>query len=304
MSIPPLVACIVAVVLYALGGSGRVGSHHRGRLWREASFYLGVATVFVVLQPPFDNWADTSFTMHMAQHVLLLTVAPPLLALGRPWPRMWMPFPARARRGVARGLARGRWSAPLRLVTRTLTRPPVAVAVLTAVLVTWHLPWFYGAAVRNEGIHLLEHASFVGAALLFWGPMLDAPPVRARIDHLWRAVWFVAAAVPGWILAIVLAYAANPIYPVYSTLEHRTFGLSAISDQQLAAGIMWVPGSLVYGIAFFFSIYRWLEPEGKGRGDRFETFAQPRGRTQRQEPVPVATSMPEPEPRPEELSWT
>ena len=70
---------MVAAVLYALGGVGRVGAGPRGRQWRESAFYLGVLTVFVALEPPFDNWADTSFAMHMAQHVLLLTAAPPLL---------------------------------------------------------------------------------------------------------------------------------------------------------------------------------------------------------------------------------
>jgi putative membrane protein len=266
VSVPPLAFCVVAVALYALGGRGR----HR-RL-REACFYLGIAVLFVVLEPPFDNWADTSFAMHMTQHVFLLTVVPPLLVLGRPWPRMWMPFPAAARRSVARGLARGRWSAPLRVSARTLTRPPVAVAALTAALVGWHLPYLYGAAVRNEGVHLLEHTCFFAAALLFWGPLLDAPPVRARIGHLRRCGWFVAAAVPGWILAIVLAYAHHPLYPVYASLPHRAFGLSASDDQALAAGIMWVPGSLAYLVAAIVAFYRWLEPTA--------------------------------EPRPEELSWT
>ncbi|MGH3009760.1 MAG: cytochrome c oxidase assembly protein [Gaiellaceae bacterium] len=267
MSVPALVFCVAATALYALGGRGR-------RRWiREACFYLGIATLFVVLEPPFDNWADTSFALHMTQHVFLLTVVPPLLVLGRPWPRMWMPFPAAARRAAARGLALGHWSAPLRLAARTLTRPPVAVAALTAALVAWHLPYLYGAAVRNEGVHLLEHACFLGAALLFWGPLLDAPPIRSRLDHLRRCGWFVAAAVPGWILAIVLAYAHHPLYPVYASLHHRAFGLSASGDQALAAGIMWVPGSLVYLVAAIVAFYRWLEPTV-------------------------------PEPRPEELSWT
>src|SRR5207248_8822114 len=128
-------------------GRRRLRRRRFQRSLREACFYLGIATMLVVLEPPFDDWADTSFAMHMTQHVLLLTVVPPLLVLGRPWPRMWMPFPARARRAAARGLALGRWSAPLRLVARTLTRPPVAVAVLTAVLVAWHIPSMYGAAV-------------------------------------------------------------------------------------------------------------------------------------------------------------
>jgi putative membrane protein len=272
MSVPPLVFCVTAAGLYSLGGRGR----HR---WlREACFYAGIATMFVVLEPPFDDWADTSFAMHMMQHVFLLTVVPPLVVLGRPWPRMWMPFPARARRAAARGLALGRWSAPLRLVARTLTRPPVAVAAIATVLVVWHIPWLYGAAVAHEDVHLLEHACFVVAALLFWAPLLDAPPVRSRIDHLRRTGWFVAAAVPGWILAIVLAYASHPLYPVYSDLPHRAFGLSASGDQALAAGIMWVPGSLAYLVVAVLSFYRWLEPGAA-------------------EQTPL-------EPRPEELSWT
>jgi cytochrome c oxidase assembly factor CtaG len=192
---------------------------------------------------------------------------------------MWMPFPARARRFAARGLARGRWSAPLRLAARTLTKPPVALAVLAIVLALWHLPSLYGAAVQHEGIHLLEHTCFVVAALLYWGPLLEAPPIQARIDHIRRAGWFAAGAVPGWILAIILANAAHPLYPVYATLDHRAFGLSPLADQQIAAGVMWVPGSIAYFVCFIVFIYHWLEPG-------------------------PAETPPAVEPRPEELSWT
>jgi putative membrane protein len=277
VSVPPLVVCAAAAALYALGGRGRVGGSGRGRRRRETSFYGGVLVLLVALEPPFDTLADTSFAMHMAQHVLLLTAAPPLLVLGRPWPRMWMPFPPQARRAAARGLARGRWSAPLRLAARTLTRPPVALALMSGAMAAWHVPSLYGAAVDSEAIHVLEHVCFVGTALLFWGPLLEAPPIQARVDHLRRAVWFGLAALPGWVLAIVLAYASKPLYPVYASLSHRAFGLSALGDQQIAAGVMWVPGSLAYTIAFVYYIYRWLEP---------------------------GTEAPRREPRPEELSWT
>ena len=144
-------------------------------------------------------------------------------------------------------------------------------------LAVWHLPALYGAAVDNEGVHVLEHACFLAASLLLWGPLLEAPPVRARIDHLRRAAWFAAAALPGWILAIVLAYASRPLYDVYASLPHRAGGLTPVGDQQLAAGVMWVPGSLAYFVAFVVFVYRWLEP---------------------------GAEEPAREPRPEELSWT
>lgn len=274
MSAPPLLACVAAAALYALGGRGRVGGSSRARRLREWAFYAGLAVTLLALEPPFDGLADRSFAVHMCQHVLLLTVAPPLLVLGRPWPRLWLPFPHPARRGLARGLARGRWSAPLRLAGRLATRPAAALALMSAALGVWHVPALYDAAVRSEGIHVLEHVTFVGTALLYWGPLLEAPPVRARIDHLRRAGWFAAALLPGWVLAVVLAFATTPLYGAYVTAR-RPAGLGALADQQLAAGVMWVPGSLAYLIAAVYAFYRWLEP-------------------------PPAALVP----RPEELSWT
>jgi cytochrome c oxidase assembly factor CtaG len=132
----------------------------------------------------------------------------------------------------------------------------------------WHVPQLYDAAARTEWIHVLEHVCFVAPALVFWGALLDAPPVRARIDDLHRSLYFAAAMVPMWILAIVLAFAPAPIYAAYPSL----------TDQQLGAGVMWVPGSFTYFIAAFFFFYRWLEPG--------------------------TMEMPTAEPRPEELSWT
>jgi putative membrane protein len=246
-----LVVCLGAAALYALGGRGRT------RILRELAFYGGVAAALVVLVPPFDGWADTSFALHMTQHVVLLTVAPPLVVLGRPWPRLWLAFPLPARRAVARALAGSR---AFRLAGRTLRRPPVALALMTGALAAWHVPALYSAAVEHESLHALEHVCFVATALLYWGVLLEVPPVRGRIDHLHRAAWFGAALVPGWILAIVLAFASTPLYDAYATLPHRPGGLSALADQQVAAGVMWVPGSLAYLVAAIVAFYRWLEP--------------------------------------------
>ena len=256
----PLVVCGTAAALSALGRRGRP------RVWREVSFYSGVVLTFVVLEPPFDDWADSWLSVHMSQHIVLMTVVPPLVVLGRPWPRMWLPFPLRARRALGRTLAH---SPSFRRGAGFLTRPWVALAVQSAMVALWHVPQLYDAAARNEWIHILEHVCFVVPALVFWGAVLDAAPVRARIDHLHRAIWFTAAMVPSWILAVVLAFASAPVYSAYPST----------TDQQLAAGIMWVPGSLAYFVAAVAAFYRWLEPG-------------------------AADAPPALEPRPEELSWT
>ncbi|HET8752209.1 MAG TPA: cytochrome c oxidase assembly protein [Gaiellaceae bacterium] len=256
----PLVVCGTAAVLYALGRRGKL------RLWREASFYSGVVLAFVVLERPFDDWADSWLSVHMTQHIVLMTVVPPLVVWGRPWPRMWLPFPLAARRAVGGALSR---SPSFRRGAGFLRRPWVALALQSAMVGVWHVPQLYDAAARNEWIHVLEHVCFVAPALVFWGALLDAPPVRARIDDLHRAVWFTAAMIPSWILAIVLAFATAPVYGAYTSM----------TDQQVAAGVMWVPGSLTYFVAALIAFYRWLEP----------------GATE----APPAV-----EPRPEELSWT
>jgi putative membrane protein len=277
MSVPPFVVCAAAAALYALGGRGRTGSASRSRRWRELSFYAGVLVLLAALEPPFDTFADTSFAIHMGQHVLLLTVAPPLLVLGRPWPRMWMPFPPQARRAAVREIALGRWSAPLRRLVAVVTKPPVAIVLMGAALGIWHIPRLYDAAAGNTWIHFSEHVAFFVAAMLVWWPLLEAAPVQARTDHLRRALWFGLAAVPGWILAIVLAYSSTPLYPAYAHLAHRAFGLGPLGDQQVGAGVMWVPGSASFLLAFIYFVYRWLEPDA---------------------------AVHRPEPRPEELSWT
>jgi cytochrome c oxidase assembly factor CtaG len=70
----------------------------------------------------------------------------------------------------------------------------------------------------------------------------------------------VLAMIPGWVLAIVLAFAQAPLY-AYASLGHRPGGISALADQQLAAGVMWVPGSVPYVLAACWFLYAWLTPE-------------------------------------------
>jgi cytochrome c oxidase assembly factor CtaG len=242
----PFLVCVLLAMLYARGG--RRG---RGRSrWRAAAFYGGIATIVLALDTPLDAYADRLFWVHMTQHVLLLTVAPPLLVLGRPWPRLWQPLPRTAQVIGARAFRAG---APL-------AHPTVALVLITVDVGVWHVPALYNATLTNNLIHQVEHLSFVLTGILFWAAMLGAPPLRARLNGLKRSLYFVLALTPNWILAIVLAYARSPLY-AYGALHHRPGGISALADQQLAAGVMWVPGSIAYVVAAGWSFYLWLVSE-------------------------------------------
>ena len=88
-----------------LGSRGAAAGHSR---CEAASFFAGLLTIVIALDSPIDAYADQLFWVHMLQHVLLLTVAPPLILLGRPWPRMWRALPLESRRRSART-----WPGPL-----------------------------------------------------------------------------------------------------------------------------------------------------------------------------------------------
>ena len=229
------------------------------RRGRAPPFYAGRSRSSSSSTPRSTARPIGSSALHMPQHVLLLTVAPPLLVLGRAWPRLWLPLSARRK---ARGGAR-----PRRLDGVSARRPRPAEAR--------RLPRpddDRACALAHPGrstTRPCETRAFICSSTrassprrsLFWGSLLETPPVRARIDHLRRAGWFAAALLPSWTLAVVLGFASSPLYTAYASIPHRTGGLSALADQQLAAGAMWVPGSLAFTIAAVAAFYQWLAPE-------------------------------------------
>lgn len=250
---PALVYVVLAGTLYTLGSRGR----NKPLPLQALAFYASLLTIVIAVDSPIDYYSDQLFWVHMVQHILLLTVAPPLMLLGRPWPRMWRVLPLRPRTKIARGLALSPWMAPV----RALSRPMVAWVLFNATVVGWHIPAAYDAALVNGGIHLVEHAMFFFAGLLFWARVIDPGPLRPRLVWPMRIAYTAGTMVVGWLLAITLVMVGHPLYHAYAVLPSRPGGISAMADQQIAAGVMWVPGSLAYAITFIIGFYRWLEPD-------------------------------------------
>lgn len=250
---PSLVYVVLAAGLYILGSRGR----GRPRPREALAFFGGLLTIVIALDSPIDAYADRLFWVHMLQHVLLLTIAPPLFLLGRPWPRMWRALPLGPRTRVARTLVRAVWTAPL----RALARPIPAWILFNATVLLWHLPAAYNLTLTNGVVHALQHAMFFFFGLLFWARVIDPGPLRPRLVWPVRMAYTAGAMVVGWALAITLVVIQHPIYPHYAALLVRPGGLTAMEDQQIAGGIMWVPGSLAYGFTFLAGAYRWLDPD-------------------------------------------
>ena len=170
---PSLLYVGLAAGLYLLGSRGR----GRPTAFQASAFFAGLLTLVIALDSPIDAYANVLFWVHMLQHVLLLTVAPPLILLGRPWPRMWRALPLGPRTQIARTVAGAGWTAPL----RALARPLPAWILFNATIIVWHLPALYDATLTNGAVHALEHTMFFFTGLLFWARLIDPGPLRPRL---------------------------------------------------------------------------------------------------------------------------
>jgi cytochrome c oxidase assembly factor CtaG len=268
---PSLIYVGLAAVLYWVGGvregsgggpfrrASGAGRAKNERLLRELSFAGGLLTIPIALCSPIDYYSDQWFWVHMGQHILLLTVAPPLILLGRPWPRMWRAIPREVRTPLGRGLAQSPAAMPL----RWLARPVPAWTLFNVDMLIWHVPKFYDLTLQYQWIHNCEHTLFFFTGLLFWAHIVDPGPIRARLNWALRTVYVIGAMIVGWILAIALVIDPKTLYSHYANLYHPPGGLTALGDQQVAGGMMWVAGSISYTVAVIYAFSRWVEPQAQ-----------------------------------------
>ncbi len=198
--------------------------------WRIGGFVAGVVVLWVALLSPLHELGDQYLlSAHMVQHLLLTLVAPPLLLLASPG---WLLRPALRSRSVLRAV---RW----------ITLPVVAFIVFNAVLVFWHVPFFYDLTLEERSVHITEHLMFVATAMVMWWPVLSPLPELPRASYLVQMAYlFLLPTLPS-ILGAVITFADDVIYSWYATAP-RVWGISPHTDQQLGGIIMWIPGGLVF----------------------------------------------------------
>jgi cytochrome c oxidase assembly factor CtaG len=242
-----LVWLIVAETLYvrALRVLGRRGvSVPRGQvvLW-----HLGLGLQAIALLSPIGSLADELLTAHMAEHILLADLGAPLLLAGLRNPVLAFFLP----RDVLVPLARRR---RLRAAFRTLRKPLVAIPVYTVVLYGWHLGFAFEGAVRNELVHVAQHASFIFAGVIVWWSALE-PKRRQLHGDLWKIGYILGARMIGMFLGMAFVLIREPVYGgVYGTGERR--GISALADQQTAGAMMVAVDLLIMAFALCFFFYR------------------------------------------------
>ena len=210
-----------------------------------ASFAIGWGTMAVALLSPIATLSERLFSVHMTQHELLMLVAAPLIAIGRPLVPMLWALPHRWRTWISTASP----GDALRLASS-----PLAVFVLHAMaLWIWHLPFLYDAAVLDDRVHLFQHVCFTATAALFWWGL-----IRGRYGRSGYGIAFIyifATALHSGGLGALLAFSNRAWYPLY---VQRANGGDAIADQQLGGLIMWVPAGVLLMLIALAMFAAWL----------------------------------------------
>jgi putative membrane protein len=218
--------------------------------WQAAAFYAGLVVLVIALISPLDAASEQLFSAHMIQHELMMAVAAPLLIVGKPLVVMLWAVPVRARRALGQATQSAIWRRPWQL----LSRPFDAWLIHALVIWIWHVPYLFQATLHNDAVHALQHASFLGSALLFWWAIVH-PRRRAALGL--SVIYLFTTAVHTAVLGALMTFARAPWYPEYAN-GAAAWGLTPLDDQQLAGLIMWIPAGLVYLVAALLIVRRWL----------------------------------------------
>src|SRR5450631_512044 len=210
--------------------------------WRVACFFAGLATLWIAIASPLDALGGMLLFAHMAQHLILMSVAPPLILLGAPVVPLLRGLPrwfVRDTLGPFFGIR------SLHQAGQFLTRPIVCWLAMNIAYIGWHLVPAYELALRSSTWHEAEHACFFFSCILFWWPVILPWPSVARGSRWIMLPYLVSADLVNTALSAFFCFAGRVLYPTYVQAP-RLFGLSALQDQIAAGALMWVIGSTIF----------------------------------------------------------
>lgn len=253
---PTIQVPVLVVAVLWIAAVRRVNAAHPATpvpVRRSVAFFAAMGVLEVALQSGIERYDDVLFLDHMIQHVLLIMVVAPLVVMSGP-----ITLALRA----ARPEIRRRYLLPMlhSRIIRVVGHPVVAWILFAAVLWGTHFSPFFNAALDDQNIHDLEHAAFLGSAMLFWWPAAGIDPSPWRLPHPARALYVFLQMPQNTFLSLSIFSATAPLYPHYVSIG-RTWGPTPLADQQAAGAFMWVTGDLMFLVAILAVVYGWMRHE-------------------------------------------
>lgn len=275
VDVPMIFGLVLAASGY-LAAVRRVNRAHPSNRWpvrRTFAFLVAIGTLAIALLSAIDALSDDLLTVHMIQHLLLVSVAAPLLAasgLGTLALRVASPD---LRKGVLLPFLHSRF-------VSSLTFPVVGALAFVFVLWGSHFSELYNLALVDEGVHAFEHLLYLGIAAVFWWPLLSPDPIRWRLHPGVKLGALLIQLPPMSFLAVLILSANRPLYPAYLGRPEQ-FGIDVLTDQKIAGSLMWVINDFAFLIpaAFLFlKVVRHEEQEAKRADAQLDRTRRARSR--------------------------
>ena len=231
----------------------RLHPEHPVAVSRSLAFFGGLLAIAVALMSGIERYDTTLFSVHMVQHLLLVLVAAPLIALAAPITQVLRAATPNVRNRIVLRVLHS-------TVVSTLAHPVVAWLAFALVLWGSHFSPLFNAALEDRTAHDLEHGLYLASALLFWWPVVGLDPSPRRLGYPARALYLLLQLPLNSFLGMAILFAQAPLYQHYATLG-APYGIAALADQQMAGGIMWLSGDIVFIGALLILIASWMRHE-------------------------------------------
>lgn len=258
---PVLALPLIVLALWWWRILGRIDRGHpehpvpRRQRW---SFLAGLAVIAIALQSGLARYDTTLFSLHMVQHLLLTLVAPLLLAFGAPITQLLRASSARTRQRLLLPALHSR-------VVAVLSHPILAWILFAGVMWGTHFSPIFNASLEDPFTHDLEHLAYLAVGLLFWWPVVGLDPAPRRMSYPARIGYVFLQMPQNSFLAMTILFAGTPLYAHYAALG-SPYGLDALTDQRLAAAIMWFVGDVVFLGATLGILGSWMRSESRSGG--------------------------------------
>jgi len=237
-------ATLLLTVLIYLRGWFRVRAVSANLIpaWRLGAFLAGIFSVWIAIGSPLDAFDEVLLTVHMAQHLLLMAIAPPLILLGAPALPLLQGIPPPVARRIVGPLLRWR---PVKWLGHLVSNPAIGWSAAISALIAWHVPAIFDLALRFNWLHVIEHATFFVTGILFWWPVVQPWPSSARWPHWSIPLYLFCATLPCDVLSGFLAFCDRVVYSSYLSAP-RVLSMSPLQDQQCAGALMWVAVTVIF----------------------------------------------------------
>ncbi|WP_236794471.1 cytochrome c oxidase assembly protein [Amycolatopsis sp. GM8] len=251
MPVVVAILLLAAAILYIMGLVRVRDWRRRDTLW----FALGLVICAIATGGSVNAYSTTLFAVHMAQHLLLIMVAPTLLILGRPLELLRRACGPRSRAALGK-IARSR-------VVAVLTHPVFAFVYYAVVVAGTHLTPFQQSAATIPWLHGVEELLYLSSGYLLLLPIVAAEPAGRRLAPLLRLIVLLAGMVVDTVVGVTLLITPRAPFPAY-IVPDRGWGPDAVTDLHWGGAMMWVGGDLLMAALAIIVITAWVSSSAEG----------------------------------------